>query len=94
MFRLVSSLLSRRPISSARRHRLRVELLEDRCVPATLFVDPNVAATAQIFPTIAAAVNGAHANDTIRVVAGTYHESVTVNKPGLTILGNQVRVAG
>jgi parallel beta-helix repeat protein len=71
-----------------------LEQLEDRCLPATLFVDPNVAATAQIFPTIAAAVNAAHANDTIKVVAGTYHDSVDITKPGLTLLGNQVRVAG
>jgi parallel beta-helix repeat protein len=70
-----------------------VELLEDRCVPATLFVDPNVTPSGQIFGTIAAAVNAAHANDTIKVVAGTYTDSVDITKPGLTLLGNQVRVA-
>jgi parallel beta-helix repeat protein len=69
------------------------ERLEDRRMLATLWVDPNVAATATIFSSIGAAVIAAHNGDTIKVVAGTYEESVDVNK-SVTLIGGQVRVAG
>jgi parallel beta-helix repeat protein len=93
MLRLVSKLFGTRsaPRSLDRRLRqsFRLELLEDRCVPATLFVDPNGGA----FTTITDAVNAAHPGDTIKVAPGTYHEGVDVTKP-LTILGGQIRVSG
>ncbi len=71
-----------------------LEALEDRCVPAVLFVDPSNIAIKGTFTTIGAAVSAAHAGDTIKVVAGTYHEAVDVTKPGVTLLGGQVRIPG
>ena len=82
--------------STPRRHpsagrRLRFESLEDRRVLATLWVDPTVPNGKTIFTKIGDAVAAAHSGDTIKVVAGTYIESVNVDKP-LTIIGGQVRV--
>src|SRR5689334_4599894 len=54
---------------------LRAEALEDRWVPATLFVDDTPRPGA--FTSIQAAVNAAHKGDTIRVFPGTYTEQVT-----------------
>jgi parallel beta-helix repeat protein len=59
---------------------------------ATLWVDPNVAPSGNIFTKIAEAVAAAHSGDTIKVVAGTYAESVDVTK-SLSIIGGQVRVS-
>ena len=81
---------SRRPV----RNRLGFEALEARqMLAATLWVDPNVTATATIFTTIQAAVDAAKSGDTIKVVAGTYAIGADVNK-SLTIIGGQVRVSG
>jgi parallel beta-helix repeat protein len=60
---------------------------------ATLWVDPNVAPSGNIFAKIGDAVAVAHSGDTIKVVAGTYAESVDVTK-SLSIIGGQVRTAG
>jgi parallel beta-helix repeat protein len=72
---------------------LRFEALEPRRVLATLWVDQNVAPTPTIFSTITNAVVAAHSGDTIKVVAGTYPEHVTVDKP-LTLIGGQMRTSG
>jgi parallel beta-helix repeat protein len=56
--------------------RLRAEALEDRWVPATLFVDTTPHPGE--FTSIQAAVNAAHKGDTIAVFPGTYTEQVTV----------------
>jgi parallel beta-helix repeat protein len=95
MLRFVSKLFRTRTSPRSLTHRLRrplrLEMLEDRRVPAVLFVDPTHPEIGGAFPTITAAVNAAHPGDTIKVVAGTYHEGVDVIKP-LTILGGQVRI--
>ncbi len=60
---------------------------------ATQWVNDNATATSNTscaapgFNTISAAVVAAAANDTIKVCAGTYNETVTVNKAGLILLG-------
>src|SRR6478752_2153600 len=91
---LWNSLLGRSRSSHPSARRLRFEPLETRRVLATLWVDPNVAPPMPtIFSSIGAAVTAAHSGDTIKVVAGTYFEQVTVNKP-LTLIGGQVRAAG
>jgi len=59
-------------------------------VATTLWVDPNIAASGNVFSTIGDAVAAAHSGDTVKVVAGTYDESVTVDKT-LSIIGGQVR---
>src|SRR5262249_13468562 len=59
---------------------------------ATLWVDPKVAPSGNIFSTIAAAVAAAHNGDTVKVVAGTYPEQLDVNKT-LTLIGGQVRAS-
>jgi parallel beta-helix repeat protein len=66
---------------------LRLQVLEDRSVPSVLTVanNPTLCPNAQ-YSTINAAVAAAHPCDTIEVCAGTYNESVTVNKT-LTIEG-------
>jgi len=76
------------------RRRLGFESLEHRRVLATLWVDPNVPPSGNIFSKINDAVAAAHSGDTVKVVAGTYLESVNVNKPGLKIIGGQVRASG
>jgi parallel beta-helix repeat protein len=75
-----------------RNRRLSMDMLEDRRLLATLFVDDDLAQkhNAQ-FTSIQAAVNAAQPGDTIRVSPGTYNESVTVDKK-LTILGAQSEV--
>jgi parallel beta-helix repeat protein len=95
MFRLVSKLFGKttnaKSLTKQRRRSLRVEALEDRCVPAVLFVDPSFP-FAGSFKTITAAVAAAHPGDTIDVGPGTYHEiDIDLNKAGLTIIGGQVR---
>ncbi len=62
---------------------LRLEYLEERCTPAV-----HDLTTAMNFSTIQAAVNAANPGDTILADAGTYAESVTVNK-SLIIEGAQ-----
>ena len=74
--------------------RISFEPLEDRRVLATLWVDPNVAPGGNIFSKINDAVAAVHSGDTIKVVAGTYNESMNVGKAGLKIIGSQVRVSG
>jgi parallel beta-helix repeat protein len=60
--------------------RPRLETLEDRWVPSTLHVDP--AGGHNVFTTIQAAVNAAHAGDTIDVDPATYKEQVTFSGSG------------
>jgi len=63
------------------RFRPQAEHLEDRVVPSVLFVDDDHAQRPSApYTTISAAVAAAHPGDTIRVEAGTYHESVNVTK--------------
>jgi parallel beta-helix repeat protein len=57
-------------------------------LPATLVVDDDGVCPGATFSTINAAVAAASPGDTIQVCAGTYNESVNVNKT-LTILGAQ-----
>jgi parallel beta-helix repeat protein len=72
-----------------RNRRLALDILEDRRLLATLYVDDDLAQRHNAnFTSIQAAVDAAHAGDTIRVLPGTYNESVTVDKQ-LTILGAQ-----
>jgi parallel beta-helix repeat protein len=72
-----------------RGRRLSIDVLEDRRLLATLFVDDDLAQKHNAdFTSIQAAVNAAQPGDTIRVLPGTYNESVTVDKK-LTILGAQ-----
>src|SRR5438876_1090422 len=57
------------------------------------FVLPSGAAygtTINVTPghSIQAAVNAAHAGDTVHVAAGTYHESVEVRTGGINIVGD------
>src|SRR5262245_12838340 len=94
MFHQLSCVPRNRSARNARRPALTLNALEGRCVPATLFVDPNVAPSGSIFDSIGAAVTAAHSGDTIKVVAGTYRGIIDINKPGLQILGGQVRVSG
>ncbi|MEO2089967.1 MAG: right-handed parallel beta-helix repeat-containing protein, partial [Gemmataceae bacterium] len=67
---------------------LRFELLEDRAVPATLFVDDDRAQikSAQ-YTTIQSAVDAAKAGDTIVVAKGTYTEQVrfSADKDNITL---------
>ena len=95
MYRRALSSLRIRSISRLPlRNRLHFEVLEARhMLAATLWVDPNATATGTIFSTIQAAVAAAKSGDTIKVVAGTYEESVDVTKT-LTIVGSQVRIGG
>lgn len=58
---------------------------------STLIVDDDLSCAGATYPTISAAVAAASAGDTIKVCAGTYNESVNVNKT-LTILGAQAGV--
>jgi len=96
------SSLTRQPATSRHRIRRHVENRRFSCEPlerrhllaATLWVDPFVTPSGNIFSTISAAVAAAHNGDTIKVEAGhTYNETVAVNK-SLTLIGGQVRVAG
>jgi hypothetical protein len=90
-------LVGRKPAAArgrrARIGRLALELLEDRTVLSTLFVDPSGRTpVGQVaYMTIQAAVNAAAAIDTIRVDPGSYTENVTipVNDSGLTLDGAQ-----
>lgn len=58
---------------------------------ATHCVNPG--GTGGCFSSINAAIAAASANDTINVAAGTYNESVTVNKAGLILKGAQAGVS-
>jgi parallel beta-helix repeat protein len=69
------------------------ELLEERqLLSATVWVDPS-SNVSGVFHTIQGAVDAANSGDTIKVVPGTYDESVTVNKT-VMILGGQSHRAG
>jgi parallel beta-helix repeat protein len=70
------------------RARLSLVALEDRIVPATLFVDDDRAQfPAAPYTSIRAAVNDARPGDTVRVFPGSYAEVVTVAKR-LTLIGS------
>jgi parallel beta-helix repeat protein len=60
--------------------------LEERCVPATLFVDDDGKQKPGAYTTISAALNAAHANDTIKVFQGTYTDAVVINKNGVKLM--------
>src|SRR6185369_11723606 len=85
------------------RTQLMLETLENRVVPAVLWVDntpsgadftstggtqPAVQAGVNPYSTINAAIAAANPGDTINVSDGTYPELVTVNKD-VTLQGNQ-----
>src|SRR5438552_3240860 len=73
------------------RSRLSLVPLEDRVVPSTLFVDDDRQQYPQArYTSIQAAVRQARPGDTVQVFPGLYREVVTVDKPGLTLLGDQV----
>lgn len=78
-----------------RRPALRIELLEDRSVPATLFVDDDRAQFKgnSTYTTIQAAVDAASAGDTILVARGVYTEQVTFadDKDGITLRAQNPR---
>src|SRR5262249_39704551 len=76
---------------SPRGRRLRFEALEDRPGLATLLGEPSAPNGTTIFAKIGDAVTAAHSGDTVKVVAGSYLETVNVVKP-LTLIGGQVRV--
>lgn len=82
---MISPILNRRErrSRSGQRKMLGLESLETRAVlSATLLVPTN-------FATIQAAVNAAAEGDKIRVLPGTYTESVTINKDNLEIKASQ-----
>src|SRR5262245_7139659 len=65
--------LTRRPES-----RLCLDLLEDRCVPASVTIGPG--------NSIQAAVDAAAPGTTIYLRSGTYYQSVEVNKPDIALV--------
>src|SRR5437762_1667229 len=71
--------------------RLGLELLEDRTLLSTLFVDPSglTPAGKTAYTTIQAAVNAASAGDLVLVDPGSYRENVTIppHDGGLTLKG-------
>jgi hypothetical protein len=90
----------RRPPKPSRGYRPILEHLEDRTVPSTVFVNVANAAdplqdgsAAHPFGTIQQGVNAARYYDTVSVAAGTYAESVNVNKI-LTLEGSPSNPAG
>lgn len=75
-------------LTSVRSLRLRFEMLEDRAVPATLFVDDDRLQIPQAaYRTIQSAIDAAAVGDTIVVAPGFYREQVTFNadKDGITL---------
>ena len=79
---MIYPILNRRDrrLRNAQRQTLRFESLETRAVlTATLWVGPTG------YTSIQAAVDAASAGDKIRVLPGTYTESVTINKDNLDI---------
>src|SRR5438876_685941 len=89
---LPRKLAARRP--AAARARLGLVPLEDRVVPSTLFVDDDRQQnpTAR-YTSIQAAVRVARPGDTVQVSPGLYREVVTLDKAGLTLLGDSVSAA-
>jgi hypothetical protein len=61
---------------------LRLEALEDRCVPTVLQVGAR-----EPFPTISSALTTAKAGDTILVHEGTYQETVDIATKNITLKG-------
>jgi parallel beta-helix repeat protein len=77
--------LSPKKTSPIRRRNMpafRVESLEDRIVPTTLSVGSG-----HTYSTISAALAAAPANAAIDIYPGTYNETLTVSKSGITLYG-------
>jgi parallel beta-helix repeat protein len=79
---------SKRTEAKRRYPKIGLEVLEDRVVPATLFVDDDLVQRPDAgYTSIQAAVNAANPGDTIRVYEGTYTEQVLIDstRDGLTL---------
>jgi parallel beta-helix repeat protein len=79
--RLVGRRAKRAGVKRRRTFQPRIDVLEERRVLATIWVDDDLMQRPSAdFTSIQAAVAAADPGDTIRVAAGTYEESVTVDK--------------
>jgi parallel beta-helix repeat protein len=73
---------------------LRVQQLEDRCVPSIVYVDPTGIGPngKHAYKTIHSAVNTVPGGTTIVVDPGSYTEDVTITKAGISLLGAQAGI--